>query len=148
MPSEMPSHWNIEGEVDAYMSKFWALFLMPIISVGLLILFMLIPKIDPLKKNFAKFKKYYHGARSAEHVLQGRWGPAQKKRQRSLRKVRKIAEEYYQGGYRGWHHDFASNIHKKPEFKDIPIQEIRKVVGEVAEPYGCKYGVKKQTVVI
>jgi len=57
----MASHWNIRGEVDGYMSKFWGLFLMPIISVGLLLLFVLIPKIDPLKANIEKFRKYYDG---------------------------------------------------------------------------------------
>lgn len=59
MPDRMASHWNVQGQVDDYMSKFWGLFLMPIISVGLLLLFLLIPKIDPLKKNIQKFRKYY-----------------------------------------------------------------------------------------
>ena len=59
MPNEMASHWNAQGEVDGHMSKFWGLFLMPIISVGMLLLFILIPKIDPLKKNIQKFRKYF-----------------------------------------------------------------------------------------
>lgn len=61
MPEKMASHWNIQGEVDGYMSRFWGLFLMPIISIGLLILFVLIPKIDPLKKNIEKFRKHFDG---------------------------------------------------------------------------------------
>jgi len=61
MPDKMASHWNIKGEADGYMSKFWGLFLMPIISIGLLFLFILIPKIDPLKENIAKFRKYFDG---------------------------------------------------------------------------------------
>ncbi len=59
MPDRMASHWNIRGEVDDYISKFWGLFLMPIISIGLLFLFILIPKVDPLKENIEKFKKYF-----------------------------------------------------------------------------------------
>ncbi len=59
MPEKMASHWNIQGEVDSYMSRFWGLFLMPIISIGLLALFVLIPKIDPLKKNIERFRKYF-----------------------------------------------------------------------------------------
>ena len=59
MPDKMASHWNIDGQVDSYMSKFWGVFLMPIISVGLLFVFMLIPKIDPLKENIEKFRKYF-----------------------------------------------------------------------------------------
>jgi len=61
MPEKMASHWNIQGEVDSYMSKFWGLFLMPIISIGLFFLFILIPKIDPLKENIEKFRKYFDG---------------------------------------------------------------------------------------
>lgn len=59
MPEKMASHWNTQGEVDDYLSKFWALFLMPIISIGLFLLFILIPEIDPLKENIKKFRKYF-----------------------------------------------------------------------------------------
>lgn len=61
MPDKIASHWNAKGEVDGYMSKFWGLFLMPIVSFGLLLLFIIIPKIDPLKANIEKFRKYYNG---------------------------------------------------------------------------------------
>jgi len=61
MPEKMASHWNAQGQVDGYMSKFWGLFLMPIISIGLFLLFILIPKIDPLKENIEKFRKYFDG---------------------------------------------------------------------------------------
>ena len=61
MPEKLASHWNAQGKVDGYMSKFWGLFLMPIISVGMLLLFILIPKIDPLKSNIQQFRKYYDG---------------------------------------------------------------------------------------
>lgn len=58
-PDKMASHWNIAGEVDDYMPKFWGLFLMPIVSLGMYLLFLLIPKIDPLKENVKKFRKYF-----------------------------------------------------------------------------------------
>jgi uncharacterized membrane protein len=61
MPDKIASHWNAQGQVNGYMSKFWGLFLMPIISVGLLLLYILIPKIDPLKSNIQQFRKYYDG---------------------------------------------------------------------------------------
>jgi len=41
------------------MPKFWALFLMPLISLGLLALFLAIPKIDPLRKNIQSFRNYF-----------------------------------------------------------------------------------------
>lgn len=59
MPEKMASHWNIRGEVDGYISKFWGLFLMPFISLGLFLLFILIPRIDPLKANIEKFRRYF-----------------------------------------------------------------------------------------
>jgi len=61
MPEKMASHWNAKGEVDGYMPKFWGLFLMPIISLLIFLLFIAIPKIDPLKQNIEKFRKYYDG---------------------------------------------------------------------------------------
>lgn len=59
MPDTVASHWNERGEVNGYMSKFWGLFLMPIISVIMFLFFLLIPKIDPLKENIDKFRKYF-----------------------------------------------------------------------------------------
>ena len=59
MPDMMASHWNARGEVNDYMSKFWALFLMPLMSLGLFLLFLVVPKIDPLKQNIEKFRKYF-----------------------------------------------------------------------------------------
>lgn len=59
MPNEVASHWNSQGEVDGHMSKFWGSFLMPIISIALFLLFMYIPRIDPLKGNLEKFRKYF-----------------------------------------------------------------------------------------
>src|SRR3989338_4714733 len=61
MPALMASHWDINGQVDGYTSKFWGLFLMPIIALAMWLLFLLIPRIDPLKSNLAKFRKYFDG---------------------------------------------------------------------------------------
>jgi len=59
MPNMMASHWNTEGQVDGYMSKCWGLFLMPLVIVGASLLFIVIPKIDPLKSNIEKFRLHY-----------------------------------------------------------------------------------------
>jgi uncharacterized membrane protein len=59
LPEEIASHWNAQGKVDDYMPKFWGLFLMPIISSLMLLLFIVIPKIDPLKRNIEKFRNYF-----------------------------------------------------------------------------------------
>jgi uncharacterized membrane protein len=60
LPEMAASHWNAAGQVDGYMPRFWAAFLMPIVSVGLLLLFLAIPVLDPLKANIAKFRSYYN----------------------------------------------------------------------------------------
>jgi uncharacterized membrane protein len=61
MPARMASHWNAQGEVDGYMSRFWGVFLLPFIFVGLGLLFAAIPRIDPLKENIEQFRRYYDG---------------------------------------------------------------------------------------
>ena len=61
LPEMAASHWNAAGQVDGYMPRFWAAFLMPLVSTGLLLLFLAIPVIDPLKANIAKFRTYYNG---------------------------------------------------------------------------------------
>lgn len=59
LPDKLASHWNSSGEVNDYTSKFFGTFLMPLISIFIAGLFFLIPKIDPLKKNIKKFRKYF-----------------------------------------------------------------------------------------
>lgn len=61
MPEPMASHWDITGEVNGYMSRCWGLFFMPVLSVFLFLLFILVPKMDPLKANIEKFRKHYDG---------------------------------------------------------------------------------------
>ncbi len=61
MPDMVASHWNAAGEVDGYLPKFWGAFLLPLITVGLYLLFVAIPRIDPLKDNIMRFIGYYNG---------------------------------------------------------------------------------------
>lgn len=55
---QVPTHWNIHGEVDKYSGK-WALFLSPMISLGVYLLLLFVPRIDPRKKNFDLFRGTY-----------------------------------------------------------------------------------------
>ncbi len=61
IPQNMPSHWNYKGDVDGYLPKQAGLFLIPAISIGLLIVFVYLPKIDPLRKNVERFNNYFYG---------------------------------------------------------------------------------------
>jgi len=61
LPDQMASHWNAKGEVDGYMTKFWGVFLMPLVMIFMALIYFFIPRIDPLKKNIEKFRKYFEG---------------------------------------------------------------------------------------
>lgn len=63
VPDQMATHWDSQGEVNGYMSKFWGSFFMPLLITGLVILFLVIPKIDPRKENIEMFRKHYEGFR-------------------------------------------------------------------------------------
>ena len=60
LPDPMASHWGINDQVNGTMPKFWGVFLMPLISLGLFLLFLIIPTIDPLKANIAKFRDTFN----------------------------------------------------------------------------------------
>ena len=60
LPEQMASHWNEQDQVDGYMSKFWGVFMVPLIMTGLTLLFLAVPFIDPLKKNIASFRGMYN----------------------------------------------------------------------------------------
>lgn len=59
LPDKIASHWNVYGEVDGYMSKVWGTYFMPVLLVLVMVLFTVMPKIDPFKKNIAEFKSLY-----------------------------------------------------------------------------------------
>ncbi|MBI2356767.1 SdpI family protein [Candidatus Dojkabacteria bacterium] len=59
MPSSMATHWDINGDVNGYMPKFWGLFFLPIFSIILVALLKFLPKIDPRGKNIEMFRDSY-----------------------------------------------------------------------------------------
>jgi uncharacterized membrane protein len=56
LPETMASHWDVNDQVNGTMSRFWGAFLMPLLALAMLGLFLVIPSIDPLKANIAKFR--------------------------------------------------------------------------------------------
>ncbi len=60
LPDQMASHWNANDQVDGYMSKFWGVFLMPLITLGMFVLFLVVPGIDPLKANIVQFRETFN----------------------------------------------------------------------------------------
>lgn len=46
LPDQIPSHWNIRGEVDGYGGK-WTLFIFPVMMAGMLVMFYFLPALSP-----------------------------------------------------------------------------------------------------
>jgi uncharacterized membrane protein len=61
MPERMASHWNAQGQVNGYAGKAFALFVIPAVVLVMFLLMLVLPCIDPLKKNYASFKDYFDG---------------------------------------------------------------------------------------
>lgn len=59
LPETMATHWNASGQADGSMAKSWGAFLVPALTLALLGLFVLIPKIDPLGENVQAFSQQY-----------------------------------------------------------------------------------------
>ena len=56
LPDQMASHWNANDQVDGTTPRFWGVSLMPLVTLGMFALFLILPAIDPLKANIAKFR--------------------------------------------------------------------------------------------
>jgi uncharacterized membrane protein len=61
MPDSMASHWNAAGEIDGFTGKFNLHLILVGMTLFLTLVFLVIPRIDPLKKNLQAFIKYYWG---------------------------------------------------------------------------------------
>lgn len=60
MEANLAMHWNTEGEADSFGTPFEALYLLPLMTIGLSLILLFIPAIDPLKANIAMFRSEYH----------------------------------------------------------------------------------------
>jgi uncharacterized membrane protein len=61
LPDRIPSHWNINGDVDGYSSTLWGVLIVPLLMIPLTALLFLLPRVDPLRENYRKFRRYYDG---------------------------------------------------------------------------------------
>jgi uncharacterized membrane protein len=60
LPDRMASHWGVNDEVNGTIARFWGAFLMPLIALGMLGLFLLLPLMDPMKANIATFRPIFN----------------------------------------------------------------------------------------
>jgi len=68
-PDRIPVHWNINGEVDRYGGRFEGLLLMPLVALGIYVLMLVLPRIDPGRANYARFRGAYNAIRITLLVL-------------------------------------------------------------------------------
>lgn len=59
VPDRLPIHWSTSGEVDGYGGKFVGLLLLPLITLGIYVVFAAIPRLDPARANYASFRGVY-----------------------------------------------------------------------------------------
>lgn len=59
LPNPAPTHWNIRGEADGWGSPWVSVALMPLISLAVLGLLIVLPRMGPLRENFERFRDAY-----------------------------------------------------------------------------------------
>jgi len=47
LPDPVPTHWNIDGEIDGWTAKPWGVYILPIIDTATILLLLVLPKIAP-----------------------------------------------------------------------------------------------------
>ena len=58
LPDQVPMHWGFDGEINRYGSKN-ELWLTGALGPLFALLFQFLPRLDPRKRNYEKFQKYY-----------------------------------------------------------------------------------------
>ena len=60
MPDPMAIHWDDQGQPNGYGSRFMGIWFTPLLTMGLTLILLGVPYIDPLKKNIELFRKQYY----------------------------------------------------------------------------------------
>jgi len=69
MPDVVPTHWNAQGQVDGMSGRAFGTFSLPVMNVGLYVLLLVSPKLDPKKENYAGFAGTYRLIRWLIHAF-------------------------------------------------------------------------------
>lgn len=59
-PNMVVSHWNFQGQPDGYSSKTFNAVFFPLLLLGMYLMFILLPLLDPKKERYGEFEKVYH----------------------------------------------------------------------------------------
>lgn len=59
LPATVASHWNIQGQVDGWMSREFHTIFFPALLIGIYLLMNFIPRLDPRKGRYQEFASVY-----------------------------------------------------------------------------------------
>lgn len=59
LPATVISHWNANGVPNGSLSRFWGDFLFPLLMTALFALYLIFPKLEPLRRNLESFRSVY-----------------------------------------------------------------------------------------
>lgn len=71
LPNRLPIHWNIHGQVDNYAPKNQAVWMFPLITLAIYILFQFLPRLDPKKDKYKLFQKEWEIIQTAFIIFFG-----------------------------------------------------------------------------
>lgn len=60
LPETVVTHWDFAGQPNGWMSRFWASAILPLMTVGIYLMFLVLPFLDPRKERYANFVNVYH----------------------------------------------------------------------------------------
>lgn len=63
LPEQVPIHWNLHGEADGFAGKFWGAIGLPLLNVGIYLMLLFLPLVDPKRANYPRFIRFYRGFR-------------------------------------------------------------------------------------
>ena len=61
LPKTIAIHWDFNGKANGFADSAFGAFSMPVLEALLLVLFFVLPSIDPMKRNYAAFQGEYDG---------------------------------------------------------------------------------------
>ena len=59
LDATVPTHWNVQGEIDGTGPAWFAFLMIPVITAGILALMSLIPRIEPRRENLRRSAPAY-----------------------------------------------------------------------------------------
>jgi uncharacterized membrane protein len=71
VPDRIAIHWNAAGEANGYGGRFMGLLFPPLLTLGMQLLFLVLPAIDPRRSSYEEFANVYAILRTAVVAFMG-----------------------------------------------------------------------------